>query len=76
MDKVIICRKWNNPKIEAWITRKEIGLSISLEDFLECLVEEMGNPSTMFTKKALLEKLQAATREIVKGVKKESVSIT
>lgn len=51
---VTIMRKWNNPEINMWIDNKSIGLSMDLEDFSSCVIED-------FLKNADINKLISDT---------------
>lgn len=68
----IVSRKWNNPTIEAFMTIEEIGAVMSVDDVLVSMVEEMGNPTMMMTKKQLLAKMQAAWEAVSKEIKEST----
>ena len=67
MKTVTILRKWNNPKIEIQVSSDSIQVSMTLDDFVRALTDEVaedlvsmiakdsGNPTFLFTK-AQLEK--------------------
>lgn len=57
--KVVVSRKWNGPAIEAFYNIDEVGAACSVEDFINVLVEEVGNPTLLVTKAKLKEKLVA-----------------
>lgn len=57
---VVKSRKWHQPNVETYVTHKEIGVQIDLDDFLQALVAEIGNPTFLLTKKQLTKALQAA----------------
>ena len=65
----IVSRQWNNPSIEAFVTTKGIGASMDVQDVLVALVEQMGNPTMMMTKKQLLTKMQNAWEVVEKEIK-------
>ncbi len=46
------------------MTIGEVGSNMDLDAFLETLVEEIGNPTLMFTKATLLQKLRDASEKI------------
>ncbi len=73
--KVVVCRKWHNPSIETWVSNKEIGMAMSVDDYLTALVEEVGNPTMMFTKATLLAKLKSASPAVISGIKETSKEI-
>lgn len=72
MEKITICRKWNNPQINIKLTDDEISMEMSLEDFLVALTDEVaeplvrdiaenaGNPLFWATKQALTDNLVKA----------------
>lgn len=59
--KVVVSRKWTNPEITAFLTGTEVGAEMSLNDFLDALTEEVGNPTLLMTKAALRQKLEQAS---------------
>ena len=61
---VYVSRKWKNPIINSFMTIGEVGSNMDLDAFLETLVEEIGNPTLMFTKATLLQKLRDASEKI------------
>lgn len=68
----IVSRKWNNPTIEAFMTISEIGAVMDVQDVLVSMVEEIGNPTMMMTKKQLLTKMQAAWEVVQKEIKEST----
>lgn len=42
---VTIMRKWNNPKIEISVTHEAIGITMSLDDFIKALTDEVAEPT-------------------------------
>lgn len=67
--KLVTSRKWKNPEIEAFVSPEEVGARIDVEAFLDALVEEVGNPTTLLTKAGLRARLAAAKDTIVKELK-------
>jgi len=65
----IVSRQWHNPSIEAFVTTKGIGASMDVQDVLVALVEQMGNPTMVMTKKQLLTKMQVAWEVVEKEIK-------
>lgn len=65
----IVSRKWKNPAIEAFVTSTEIGGVMDVKDVLVSLVEEMGAPTMLMTKKQLLAKMQLAWEVVEKEIK-------
>lgn len=83
MKKVTILRKWNNPKIEIQVTDDAIELSLSLEDFVRALTDEVaepmvrqvvqdaGNPTLWFTGAKLEKKMV----DSIEGIKAQAIFI-
>jgi len=69
---VTVSRKWNRPRIYHQITFDELEYSMSLEDFFEALMIELGNPATIVTRKRLEERMKKAFVDIADGIKAES----
>lgn len=67
--KLITSRKWKNPGIEAFVSDEEIGARIDITDFIDALVEEVGNPATLMTKAGLKAKLEAASLSVLKELR-------
>lgn len=66
---VTISRKWKSPIIESWVCAEDVGSKMELDKFLESLVEHVGNPTTLITKKQFLAKLVSATEAIKEEMK-------
>lgn len=75
MEKVTISRKWNNPEITTKIDSEEISLSISLDNFIEALIQEIGSVATTFTQKAFNDKVKSAKEKVIFGIKEESLKV-
>ena len=75
VEKVVTGRKWNNPEIFAEIRRDGIYMTISLEDFMIALGEEMGSPLWWLTKDALKKKLSASCEKVLSEVRTVSKEI-
>lgn len=63
-DKIVVSRKWNNPKIEAFYNHSEVGAACTVEEFIDILVEEVGNPTLLVTKAKLKAKLMAGWEKL------------
>lgn len=70
---VTVSRKWNNPRIEIVVNNVEINLSISMEDFVQALLEEFGNPALVVTRGQFSSRLRQSVERVIAGVKEESV---
>ena len=75
MEKIVVSRKWNNPNVTAFMENNEVGAKISLDDFINAVVEEIGNPTSLVTKQALRNRLIIASSEVVKEMKKQTVHL-
>ena len=61
--------------IQLWVEENEVGIRISLEDYLNHLVDNLGNPALIFTASALRNKLQIASDTIIQSMKAETGKI-
>lgn len=75
MEKIVVSRKWNNPEVTAFMENNEVGAKISLDDFINAVVEEVGNPTSLVTKQALKNRLIIASSEVIKEMKKQTVHL-
>ena len=75
MEKVIVSRKWKQPEVTTFVDVEQVGSSISLDDYLISLTEEIGNPTMIVSKAALLKRLQDASSVIVIELKKTTIHI-
>jgi hypothetical protein len=58
--------------IEMWVTLDEVGIRMALDDFLNALAAEVGNPTLLVTQAQLLKRLQTATQNIAAAMKNET----
>ena len=75
MEKVIVSRKWKQPEVTTFVDVEQVGSSISLDDYLISLTEEIGNPTMIVSKAALLKRLQDASSVVVIELKKTTIHI-
>ena len=73
---VVVSRNWKNPEIKMFVTQEGIGIAMELDKFLECLNEEMGNPTFLFTGNQQVNKMKEAAKKVVSGMKKETERLT
>jgi hypothetical protein len=66
---LVTSRQWNAPQIETYCTTAEIGSKIAIDDVIEALVEQIGNPTALVTKAQLRSKLTLAFDQIVLELK-------
>lgn len=71
--KVVVSRKWNSPNITVFITDEEIGIAMSLDNWIEAVVSEIGNPTLMVTKAQLKDNLIKAAEAIATEMKQSTV---
>lgn len=72
---VVVSRLWKKPEILCQVTEDGISLSISGEHFIASVVESVGNPSLLVTKKQLEAALVRAFAEVIDEVKRASVAV-
>jgi len=81
MEHIVISRKWNNPEISIDLisvgdsTKDGIEIKITLENFIESLVQEARNPLMVNSKKALLNNLKDAAEVVCSGLKEETAKV-
>lgn len=73
--KIVISKKWKHPEISVEALVESLEISMSIDDFLSCLLEQIGSPTFIMTKEQLKQKVLGAKEEIVKEMKKASVNI-
>ena len=73
--KLITSRKWHNPAIRTFVTGEEVGSEIELNDFLEAIVAEIGNPTLLVTKAALKGRLEVASTAILDEMRKATIHV-
>lgn len=72
---ITVSRKWNNPEIKICVTNEEINLEMSIEDFKEALIQEIGSVSLVFTEKQLRERVTKSINNVIQGIKEESIKV-
>lgn len=78
MDKhlVVISREWkSDAPITVDVTSTEIGVSMPLEQFLDALAQETGNPTTLFTIASLRARLEGAALQVCEKMKRETAKV-
>lgn len=61
--------------IHTWVTEHEVGARIALSDFLQQLVEEIGNPTFLVSKAKLQEKINLASNIVIKRMKQATTKV-
>ena len=74
-EAVVISRQWNNPTIHAYMTVKDVGSEMELDEFLKTILEIVGSPTFTMTKNQLATKIFAAKDQIVVEMKKATVHV-
>ena len=72
---VTVSRLWNNPEIKTTVSTEGIDLSISLDDFVTAVIQEMGSVAMTFTGNQLRTKVDTAVVKVIKGIKEESIKV-
>lgn len=66
-----IKRKLEYGDVLVTIDDAAVGVSTPLENYLQMLVDEIGNPTTLLTKKALLERIKLASADVELKMKRQ-----
>ena len=69
---VVISRHWNKPQINVFVTTAGIQIETAVDDYLVALATEIGNPTMLITKKAMLEALRGASLAVLEKIKEAS----
>lgn len=72
---VTISRMWNNPHIKTTISTDSIELEISLDDYLEALITEIGSITFTINNTKFKDKIKEASNRVINGVKLESAKV-
>jgi hypothetical protein len=72
---VTISRKWDNPKINTWVTGEEIGIKMDMADFVTALKQELGSVTWTFKKDTFDKQLDAAILNVIQGMKDETIKV-
>jgi hypothetical protein len=68
-----ISRYWNNPVITAFVTNDEVGVRITLEDFLAALKTELGSITFKISNVNFKALVDQKSKEILEKVKESSI---
>lgn len=68
-EKIIVIRKWKEPSVRAFMDANEVGIEMSMDDYLINLVEQITNLPFTFSKTTLLAKMHEAHKNIVTDMK-------
>ena len=72
---VVVSRKWDNPSISITVTNEGLGISMSLDDFVNALASESGNPTLLVTRTQLLTRLKTSALTVVSVMKQATVQV-
>lgn len=76
MKRVVISREWaKGAPILVKVTEDDISIDMLLDDYLEALVAEIGNPATLFTTATLRKRVFAASVEVNRKMKQTTSSV-
>lgn len=73
--RVIVSRKWHEPEIRTFVDHKEVGSEIELDDFIQAVIEEVGNPTLLVTKKALHTAVKNAIQHVIHEMKAKTAHV-
>jgi len=75
---VVISRRWSGPLIRVEVRKiaadTEVSVSMSLAEFVQSLVEEIGSPASIMTTSGLRKKAIDAAQRVVDGMKAETTA--
>lgn len=76
---VVIKRAWSDPQISTSVSvdadKKGIAVRMPLVDFVRELAAEVGNPTLLVTRAALLTRLQAAAELVCREMKQATSKV-
>lgn len=76
---VVISRRWSGPMIKIDVRRTGpdtgVEVSMSLAEFLQALVQEIGNPALIMRQAALLAAANDAADRVCAGMKSETTRV-
>lgn len=74
-EAIVVSRQWNKPTIRAFMTQKDVGAEMELNDFLTAILELVGSPTFTMTKNQLATKVFAAKEQIITELKNSTVHV-
>ena len=84
---VLVGRQWHNPNIHMYVIKDEysedgdllmsgeIGIKMSLPDFIHAVVLELGQPLDLLSMAQVQERLMGAANRVVDGMKQETARV-
>lgn len=67
--RIVISRHWNNPAIKIDVTDESITVMMSMQEFLDALCTEIGNPASMLTEGQLRKRVRQASDAVLSKMK-------
>jgi hypothetical protein len=75
---VTVSRLWNNPKIYTivdYVKDGGISMQMDMDDFVAAVKQEIGKVTWVFTQKEFERRVDEAVRNVIQGVKEESIKV-
>ena len=69
---VVISRHWDKPQINVFVTVAGIQIETAIDDYLTALAAEIGNPTMLVTRRAMIEALRSASLTAIEKIKEAS----
>ncbi len=66
--KVVMVRKWHEPKTKIKVTDEELSLEISLEDFIKAVKAEIGSVTWTFKSETFSKQIDEAVSRVIEGL--------
>ena len=72
---VVVSRQWKSPEITAFVDNQVIGAQMSLTEFIESVVEQMGSPAMVMTKAQLIARFGLAAEGVLVEMKRSTAKV-
>jgi hypothetical protein len=72
---VVVSNTWANIGITAFVTQEGLGSKMLLDDFVQALALEVGNPAFILTSKSLAANLHAAKNVVLDEMKQATIHV-
>lgn len=73
--KIVTSRKWEAPDIETFVSEDEVGAKMTLNDFLDALVAEIGDVTKIKNSEQLKSKINVAAADVLHEMRKQTVYV-
>jgi len=67
--KIVVCRQWAHPDIEAFVFSDQVGARMELDAFVDALAAAVGNPAMILTKEQMKSRLRVACLAVSEEMK-------